>query len=112
MLEKFRVRKEFERMESIVYRVKKYLGFELEHYFVRRCYKTEEWRPFKLHRNCIPLKGQTYCVDFGSKRVFVTFSDSNYRCYVISFLSDFELFVERLCKLYSTACYVYSFCPC
>ena len=101
-------------MQSIMYRIEKYLKFDPNYISIRKCYKSEEWKPFKLRKNCLPLKGFSFCPDFESKIVYVTFVDDEYRCYVVCFLKkeDFEEFVERLCDLYSTSCLVYSFCSC
>ena len=110
-----RIRRELERMRAIASRIERYLKLELELIgYVRRCRSNEELRPFKLRKNCIPLKGLNFCVDPSTKKVYVTFIDTDYRCYVISFLNDsyFKKFVERLCDLYSTSCLVYSFCSC
>ena len=110
-----RLRRELERVESIVRVVMKYLELKLlELGYIRRCFKHEELRPFKIRRNCVPIKSKSFCVDLQSRRVFVTFVDDRYRCYVIVFLrdKDFGEFVERLCKLYSNSCRIYSFCSC
>ena len=109
-----RLRRELERIRSIESIVRRYLKLELVNLgYVRRCFRNEELRPFRLRKNCIPLKSLSFCIDT-SKKVFVTFVDTDYRCYVISFLNNsyFKKFVERLCDLYSTSCLVYSFCSC
>ena len=108
MLERFRIRKELERMGAVVRVIEKYLGFGLEEIAIRRCFRNEELKPFKLRRNCIPIKWLSCCIDFNLRRVYITFVDHRYRCYVISFIGNhYEESVERLCRLYSSSCRLY-----